>query len=226
MNSFRATPEWKGQTAYIIGGGPSLLQQNLDVLRGKNVIVINSSYQAFMDAQFLVFSDMRWWIDHRLALQKFQGRIISTQRASSGHPNMLHMIRKSAQGLAEDSGTLMVAKTTLTAAINLAVHLGVNKIVLLGIDQSNGPDGRTHHHKPHAWKQQPNCFRRQQIDMPIVAQDLKRLNIECVNASARTALTLWPVVRLEDHLGDTSCDRDAGFGRQHIPASLYQDACA
>jgi hypothetical protein len=61
---YRATPDWKGQTAYIIGGGPSLLTQNLALLDGKNVIVINSSYLAFPAAQFLVFSDMRWWIEH------------------------------------------------------------------------------------------------------------------------------------------------------------------
>ena len=45
-----------------------------------------------------------------------------------------------------------------------------------------------------------NCWARQQMDMPKIAEDLKALNIECVNASPGTALQLWPVVNLEDHV--------------------------
>jgi hypothetical protein len=226
MIDFHITPEWKGQTAYIIGGGPSLLTQNLELLRGRNVIVINSSYQAWPDAQFIVFSDMRWWLDHKKALVDFKGRIVSTARACSGLPQLRRVIRKSTPGLADERGTLMVNKTTLTAAINLAVHLGVNKIVLLGIDQKNGPDGRTHHHAPHQWKQSANCFRRQQADLPRIAEDLCKLNIECVNASPDSALTIWPLVKLDDHVAATSCDRDAGSGGQHIPAPICEGAVA
>jgi hypothetical protein len=94
----------------------------------------------------------------------------------------------------------MVKNTTLTAAMNLAVHLGVAKIVLLGIDQKAGPDGKIHHHPPHPWKPTADCWRRQQTDLPKVAEDLTLLNIECVNASPGSALTIWPIVRLEDHV--------------------------
>ena len=222
MNPYRATPIWKDQTAYIIGGGPSLLTQDLSLLDGKNVIVINSSYQVFPAAQFLLFADVRWWLDHLKALKSFNGKIISTHSAASGLANLYHMQRKATPGLADDPGQLMVKNTTLTGAINLAVHHAARKIVLLGIDQSNAPDGRTHHHEPHRWKQQANCYMRQQRDLPAIAEGLKTRNIECVNASARTVLTLWPVVRLEDHVAATSCDRDAGFGRQHIPAPVHQ----
>jgi hypothetical protein len=200
---------WQGQTAYIIGGGPSLLSQDKSLLAGKNIIVINSSYQAFPEAQFLVFADMRWWIDNMKALKDFKGKIIGLSNSCSGHANLLHMTRTNKLGLADDAGTLMVKNTTLTAAINLAVHLGVNKIVLLGIDQRNGPDGRTHHHAPHKWKQTANCYQRQQTDLPRIAEDLRARNIECVNASPGSALTLWPVVKLEDHCADIAAERHA-----------------
>ena len=226
MNPYRALPIWKDQTAYIIGGGPSLLTQDLTLLDGKNVIVINSSYQAFPAAQFLVFADVRWWLDHRQALKNFKGKIISTHSAASGLANLYHMQRKAMPGLAEDPGQLMVSKTTLTGAINLAVHHAACKIVLLGIDQRNAPDGRTHHHAPHQWKQMANCFKRQQLDLPRIAEDLRARNIECVNASPGSALTLWPVVNLEDHVAATSDFGDAGSGRQYIPAPIHQSAGA
>jgi hypothetical protein len=170
------------------------------LIKGKNVIAINSSYIAVPWAQYVVFADMRWFLHHRMALMKFAGKIVSCSSAASGPPPVLNVIRKTSVGLATDTHTLQVKNTTLTAAINLAVHLGVTKIVLLGIDQKAGADGKIHHHPPHPWKPTADCWRRQQTDLPKVAEDLTALNIECVNASPGSALSLWPIVRLEDHV--------------------------
>jgi hypothetical protein len=200
--NWRIEPAWKGEVGYIVGGGTSLLEQNLELIRDKKVIAINSSYAAVPWAQYVVFADMRWFLHHRQKLMNFGGKIIACTSVShaSGPPNLVNVIRKTSVGLATDTHTLMVKNTTLTAGINLAVHLGVAKIVLLGIDQKAGPDGKIHHHPPHPWKVTANCWSRQQTDLPKVAEDLTRLNIECVNASPGSALTLWPIVKLEDHV--------------------------
>lgn len=197
MNFWKAEPTWQGQVAYIIGGGPSLLTQDMTLLQGQNVIVINSSWRAFPEAQFLLFSDMRWWNQYLKTGGSFKGTIIGTSSAASGP--LTHMKRRSAQGLAPERDTLMVKNTTLTGAINLAVHLGVAKIVLLGIDQKT-TDNKHWHHVPHPWQPTVDCWKRQQMDMPKIAEDLRRLNIECVNASPGSALTLWPLVDLADHV--------------------------
>jgi hypothetical protein len=200
-SAWRAEPIWKGETCYIVGGGPSLLTQPIDVLAGNKVIAINSSYAVVPEAQFVVFADMRWWCEHikKRDWRNYRGKIISCSASASG-PNLFSMQRKTTPGLADDPGTLMVKNTTLTAAINLAVHLGVSKIVLLGIDQCKAPDGRTHHHAPHPWKQTPDCYARQSSDLPRVAKDLQERGIECVNASPGSALKLWPIVDLQDHV--------------------------
>ncbi len=205
MTFWRAEQIWQGQVCYIIGGGPSLLTQNLALLQGQNVIVINSSYQAFADAQFLIFSDMRWWCQHlkAKAIVDFKGTIISTSNSASGR--LVKMKRKSSLGLATDRDMVMVKNTTLTGAINLAVHFGVAKIVLLGIDQKT-TNGKHWHHTPHPWNPVTNCWARQQIDMPKMAEDLKACNIECVNASPDSALALWPIVKLEDHVAISHAD--------------------
>jgi hypothetical protein len=205
-----AEPIWKGQACYIIGGGPSLLTQNLTLLKGQNVIVINSSYLAFADAQFLVFSDMRWWCHHlrAKAMVDFKGRVISTSSQASGL-QVVRMKRKTSVGLATERDTLMVKNTTLTGAINLAVHCGATKLVLLGIDQKAAADGRVHHHAPHPWKPTADCWKRQQFDMPKIAEDLTVRNIECVNASPGSALALWPIVKLEDHVAAADIARVA-----------------
>ncbi len=183
-----------------------MLTQNLQLLQGQNVIVINSSYQAFPEAQFLIFSDMRWWCQHlkAKAIVDFKGTIISTSNSASG--KLVKMKRKSSLGLATDRDMVMVKNTTLTGAINLAVHFGVAKIVLLGIDQKTDAKGRHWHHTPHPWNPTTNCWGRQQIDMPKIAEDLKGLNIECINASPGSALALWPIVNLEDHVAVSHTD--------------------
>ncbi len=199
MNYWRAEEIWKGQVCYIIGGGPSVLTQDLTLLQGQNVIVINSSYLAFPAAQFLIFADTRFWCHHlRIkALQEFKGRIVCGATAASGE-RLSKMKRKSSPGLATERDSVMIRNTTLTGAINLAVHLGVAKIVLLGIDQKT-TDGKHWHHTPHPWNPTANCWQRQQMDMPRIAADLTALHIECVNASPGSALALWPIVNLEDH---------------------------
>ncbi len=206
MTFWRAEPIWQGQVCYIIGGGPSLLTQNLQLLQGQNVIVINSSYMAFPEAQFIIFSDMRWWCQHvkAKAIVDFKGTIISTSNSASG-PKLVKMKRKSSPGLATDRDMVMVKNTTLTGAINLAVHFGVAKIVLLGIDQKT-TNGRHWHHAPHPWNPTTNCWARQQTDMPKIAEDLKTINVECVNSSPGSALALWPIVNLEDHVAASDAD--------------------
>lgn len=198
INAWRAEPEWKGQTGFIIGGGPSLLQQNLDLLRNQHVITINTSFKKIPWAEFTIFADTRWFLHHQKDLRNFKGRIVSVSTAATGPPVLLKMHRKNPPKLADDRGTLMVQNTTLTAAMNLAVHLGVSKIVLLGIDQKPGPDGKTHHHEPHPWKTVADCWKKQQVDLVHVATQLKERGIECVNASPGSALGLWPIVNLEE----------------------------
>ena len=177
-----------------------MLTQNLGLLQGQNVIVINSSYLAFPAAQFVIFTDTRWWCQHlRLkSLQEFKGRIVCASTAASGE-RLSKMKRKSSPGMATERDSVMIRNTTLTGAINLAVHLGVAKIVLIGIDQKT-TDGKHWHHAPHPWNPTANCWARQQMDMPRIAADLTALNIPCVNASPGSALALWPIVNLEDHV--------------------------
>jgi hypothetical protein len=110
------------------------------------------------------------------------------------------MHRKSPPGLADDVGTLALKFTTLSAAINLAVHLGVKSMVLLGID-GKAIAGKTHHHSPHPWKTQPGCWDKQKKDLVLIAQQLRERGIKCLNASPDTTWEFWPRVRFEDCIG-------------------------
>ena len=86
MSTFWPVPrEWEGETVFIVGGGPSVLGVDLEVLRGRRVIVINSSVYAVPWADFLYFGDWRWWNEpeNQAAVASFAGRVVTVSRMVS-----------------------------------------------------------------------------------------------------------------------------------------------
>src|SRR4029450_12910778 len=74
--------EWPGETVFIVGGGPSVLQQDLGLLRGRRVIVINSSFYSVPWADILYFGDYRWWNEpeNKAAIAGFAGRAVTVSQ--------------------------------------------------------------------------------------------------------------------------------------------------
>jgi hypothetical protein len=203
-NPFWSVPrEWERETVFIVGGGPSVLGHDLETLRGRRVIAINSSVYAVPWADILFFGDWRWWNepDNRAAAASFAGRVVTTSRLVSD-AKVLVCRKTNPPGLALEHNSLMQKWTSLTAATNLAAHLigPGGTIVWLGAD-GRIADGRTHHHKPHRWPHRPGCYDKQKADLGTIIPSLQRLKIAAYNASPGTAWTdLLPVIDLRDML--------------------------
>jgi hypothetical protein len=203
-NPFWSVPrEWPGETVFIVGGGPSVLGQDLEALRGRRVIAINSSVYAVPWADILYFGDFRWWNepDNRAAIASFAGRVVTTSRLVSDR-KVLVCRKTNPPGLALEHNSLMQKWTSLTAATNLAAHLigPGGSIVWLGADGKIA-DGRTHHHKPHRWPHRPGCYDKQKADLVTIVPSLQRLKIAAYNASPGTAWAdLLPVIDLREML--------------------------
>jgi hypothetical protein len=194
-------PEWKGETGYIVAGGPSVAEQDLSLLRGRRVVAINSSWWAVPWADFLFFGDHRWWCAWRTHLEKFAGRIVTVSDASGGSPRLLHCQKVAPPpALAEKRSRLVMQRTSLQAAINLCVHLGVARIVLLGADMRAAKDGRTHHHSRHPWPLKPNCWQDQMRELEGTAPLLAERGIEVINTSTQSRIGWWPKAPLADCL--------------------------
>lgn len=198
--------EWEGETAFIVASGPSVTQGDVDRLKGRKVIVINSSYTVAPWADILFFGDCRWWMVHRdAALKLFRGRIVTSSRSApevpKGMPRLLRLDKVEPEvGLSRDPRKVAMKRTSLQAAINLAVHLGVSRIVLLGADGKPSADGRTHHHAPHQWPVRPENWEEQAKQLALTRKPLKKLRIGIVNCSPGTALTCFPTATLDSAL--------------------------
>jgi hypothetical protein len=196
--------DWPGETAFLVCGGPSFAGVDVERLRGRRVVVVNSSLLRVPFADILFFGDERWELANRAAVKAFAGRVLSSSWGSvhAAHIEFLRRPRPSdtPPGLSADPGEAWLRHTSVRGAINVLCHLGVARIVALGLD--GGPDGagRTHHHAPHGWGLNPDIWKMQREELAGIVEPLHMRGVELLNASPGSALPFWPIVDLGDLL--------------------------
>lgn len=198
---WRVAREWNGETCFIVASGPSVASQDLTALKGARVIAINSSWALVPFADLLFFGDDRWWHLYGDTVAGFAGRI-ATVATTAVSPRLLYLRRSRPPGLATSPDTVMIRRTSVSGAVNLAVHLGVSCICLVGVDNCLDPAGHTHHHKPHPWDLRHDWQKEQRADLASLVGPLESLGIEMLNASPQSALPWWPKISLEAMAND------------------------
>jgi hypothetical protein len=202
-------PIWRGETVYVIGGGPSFEAVNPDRLRGRNIVVVNTSWTRVPFADVLFFGDDRWWRHWKAKVSaNFAGRIVSTTHVSDIRVSKLRntaarrgLAKKPPFLLSADPMSVPMRRTSLAPAINVAAHLlGMSgRIVLMGAD-GKMTGKQSHHHAPHPWPVRPGCWDIQRRDLAELAPQLSGRGIEIVNASPGSAWDIWPVVSPDEVL--------------------------
>jgi hypothetical protein len=197
-------PEWKDETAFLVCGGPSFSSVDPAALRGRRVGVVNSSLYRVPFADILFFGDARWELNNREAVKAFRGRVISSSYDSGqcAHVDYLRRPRPSETppGLSDDRSEAWMRHTSVRGAINVLCHLGVSRIVTLGLDGGPDTSGKTHHHAPHPWGMNPRIWDRQREEFAGIVAPLRARGVELLNASPGSHIPFWPIVRLEDVL--------------------------
>lgn len=193
---------WEKQTAYILCGGTSVTPEMLEALKGRNVIVVNSMYSRALWAPYLFFHDQRWWVRETTKfpeqLAKFEGKIVTTSRASKG-ANLLRLKRiVPPPGIASRPDTVAMSRTSAQAAINIAYHAGANRIVLVGMDNCNGANGRAHCHTEYPWYRPKKTWLSKVKVLVHAVEPLVNADVQVLNASPISALPWWPKVNLFD----------------------------
>lgn len=197
-----APPIWKGGECFIIGGGPSLRGFDIDRLKGRRVIAVNQAYKLAPWIDVMFFGDCRWLASNAAALLHFAGLKVTTCEQHIGKPGITVIKRLNRiSGISIDPGILAWNLSSGACVINLAVHFGVKRIILLGYDMQV-VDGNHNWHDDYAKHNNPrrNPYPRFMRNFPAIAEGLKRKNIECLNACPTSALDVFPKVKLEDVL--------------------------
>jgi hypothetical protein len=186
---------WHDQSCFIVCGGESVRSLDLSRLRDRRAIVINSSFYALPDAEFLVFSDRRWWLEHRERVRsEYRGQPVTITPMST-NPEYRLLERQRSSGLSPDPRRLALWHTTVTAAVNLAVHLGAREINFLGLDGRGG-----WHHQPHPWKQTDKKFHYHGLAIAALAEPLRSAGVDAF-INAGSSYDVFPHRTFEEMLG-------------------------
>ena len=189
---------WEGETAYIIGGGPSLQGFDFSKLIGSNVIAINKAIYSFPAAQILYWTDNRFYTWYKNDIDNF-GCLKYTIKTGSLYADDIKILRKGAvHGLEEPKDTLAHGNNSGYAAINLAYHLGAKRIVLLGFDMANDGD-LTHYHDGYPTQGTANNVYHDKFlpGFKSLASGLRKKQIQVFNASVYSKLQDFPKISLE-----------------------------
>lgn len=161
------------------------------------MVATNDTYRLAPWADVLHACDEKWWEVH-LGVPEFAGLKFSLQNGARQWPGVQVIGAQGDRGLSADPSEVTTGKNSGHQAINIAVHLGAKRIVLLGYDMQAREGAPSHffgeHPKP--LKAMPafayciSCFES-------LVQPLALLGVEIVNCTRETALTCFPRQPLE-----------------------------
>ena len=147
----------RGQRAFIIGNGPSLRQTDLTKLRGEYTFGMNRIYILFPElgfttTYFLSINDLvieqcageimalpmpkfLTWRSHRF-FKSHQPSAISHQPSSFIPPTFLYTTYTGPKFARNAAGRLWEGATVTYVALQLAFHMGFERVILIGVDHS------------------------------------------------------------------------------------------
>lgn len=196
-----------GETIVCIASGPSLTDDDVNAVRGRaRVIVVNDNWRKAPWADVLYGADKEWWLTYQ-GVPSFAGLKYAIRGGFSKAPwpeGVNCLANTGYLGLESDPSGLRTGGenggNSGYQAINLAVHLGAKRIVLLGYDMQR-TDGKVHWFGNH-----PDDLRRNPPfaeflkGYPSLIKPLRNLGIEIVNCSRVSALACFPMGTIEQVL--------------------------
>lgn len=198
----KVEPVWKGETVYIIGGGPSLKDFNWNSLIGKRTIAINKAFYNYPNADILYWTDSRFYNWYKQDIDKFKGQKYTVTPVVSNISSDVKILKRGQKlGLEKNNDTLSHGNNSGYAALNLAYHLGVKRIILLGYDM--GMEGtKSHFHDGYPINPTSNQIYKSQFipSLDSLAPLLKNSGIDVYNANKFSKLSAYTVISIEKAL--------------------------
>ncbi len=216
---------WAGETAVLVGGGPSLSEEQVERVRAAHeagrvrVVAVNDAYLRLPCADVCYFADSHWWKWHYEGIEKpglsagevrerfatFAGQKCSIQNSGANiHDELVHILRNkhfpmNGNGLSLDPAALVTGRHGGFQALNLAVLAGAKRALLLGYDGRRGANG-THWFGQHPRPTPEAAFAEYRRAFSAAERDLQRAGVEVINCTPGSAIDSFPKVSLNEVL--------------------------
>jgi hypothetical protein len=223
-------PKFEGETAVLIATGPSISREQVDFVRIAQrenkckIFTVNIAYQLAPETDVQVSCNEDWWNyywprDHVLRDMPGDKYTWFKYIADKYKIKYIHAAEKS--GLSTDPRTIHINKGSGPMAINVALHYGVKKLLLIGHDMKFAPDYNGQQKKAgsaprHYFGEYPKELRHWPsvkvgksnpgtLDGLIEAyntmpSDLKKKGMKVINCTPNSALSTFPMSTLEKEL--------------------------
>jgi hypothetical protein len=193
---------WPGATFVIAATGPSFRVEDADRACRSEVrprfIAINEAALALPAADVAYAYHVEFWDKHD-GLPDFAGiKFSADPKVAKRYPDVRVLEFTGESGFEPEPSGLRHGRNSGHAAINLAVHLGAKRIVLLGYDMKK--DGERIHYYPDApkAKRDQHIFDQWLRHLASLEQPLAQRGIQVINCSRETALTTFPRQTIEE----------------------------
>lgn len=202
---------WPGETVVIMATGPSLAAADVEACRGKaRAIVVNNAHVLAPWADVLYSSDRYWWPHHKgvpsfTGLKYGIGSSVGKSNPFSGYPDIQVLKNTGYTGLELDPRGLRHARNSGYAAVNLAVHFGVSRILLLGYDMGIR-GGQVHFFGKHVGMNNPDDshFASWRKHFATLVEPLRAAGVSVLNCTPGSSLSCFPMADLRSAMAGTA----------------------
>lgn len=214
---------WKGETVFILGGGPSLANIDCASIEGGPIIALNNAYLLRPDADMIYFADRRWYRWNRDDLHRFTGNLIVSrsfipERDGGSRVRDIKWIGRSVENDLSREPDQIAGWCSGANAINIAFLAGASRVVLLGFDMKPG-----NWHTLHQTPQTPSYFATRFLpSIEKIGQQAAQAGMGLINATPGSALTAFPMAQPRDfgilqasEVQDNSCASTSMSGGCH-----------
>lgn len=196
---------------FVLGGGPSLNETDLDKIKSYPVIGTNAAVFLGDWVDCIFFGDERFYNWYPDALENFPNRVITCAVQHKDNPNFEYLEKVPAPEQTKKADPIVWNKKKIAwftnkggnagaSAIALACKLGAKQIILLGFDFKT-KEGRHNYHNYHNHTPDKNIYQNKfSIHFNRLAEETERLGIKVVNATPDSALDVFPKDTLENVL--------------------------
>lgn len=192
-------------TAIVVCSGPSLsVRQLRAIARARNypaskfrVIAVNDAIYGAWWADWLHSCDFTWWREHIQHVHTFPG-IKTTLAEDVPAPWVSGYLENSGpEGFDEDPSRCRTGANSGYQAIHIAMHAGVNRIILVGMDMKSDPKQGSHFFGEHRGGRPVEFASLMIPKFQTLQPALDQRGISVLNATPGSALTTFPFADLD-----------------------------
>lgn len=200
-------PDWRGETALIVGTGPSAGMLPLGIAYGKaRCIAIKSAWQFVPWAEALYGCDRGWWIANR-GVPEFMGLKFTPSPGAARVFRLRQTKVKPGARIVLDPpstlgcGLLRGGGHSGWQAINLAVQFGARRIVLAGFEMTLQYGHRFNGGSAGVAKADAGRVERWRKEMDDAVEEFTKIGCDVINATPGSALRNYPRASLQELFG-------------------------